>query len=91
MASRKSSGGGGGGKGVSAASIQKVLREAKAPADTSTAKAGAAAAIPDFCAAWRSKIRPLLMAAIGILKIFNKKAAEALAAAVAFIDGICGG
>jgi hypothetical protein len=87
MASRKSSGGGG--KGVSAASIQKILREAKPVADEGKG-VSIPKSIPDFCKSWGTT-RPLVMAAIGILKFFKPKLAEALAGVVAFIDGICAG
>jgi hypothetical protein len=92
MASRKSAGGskgGGGGKGVSAASIQKILREAKPVADEGKG-VSLPKSIPDFCKSWATT-RPIVMAAIAILKFIKPKAAEALAGVVAFIDGICAG
>jgi len=92
MATKKSAGGGGGGGGsVSASAVDKILNEAKPFDAESGSGAGAAAALPNFCGIYRSKIRPILLAIIAFLKIFHKDWATALAQVVAFLDGICPG
>jgi hypothetical protein len=45
----------------------------------------------DFCAKWKDKIRSLLVAAVGILKLFAPNVAKALELAIAFIDAACAG
>ncbi|HVF49669.1 MAG TPA: hypothetical protein VNA19_06260 [Pyrinomonadaceae bacterium] len=89
-------GGGGGSRNVSPDAVQKILRQARPQEDTGQAtrgmtRGGVATAIPDFCKNYRATIRPILMAIIGMLKIFKKQWAETLAQVVAFLDMVCGG
>jgi hypothetical protein len=74
---------------VSAKGVQAVLEEAASAGASLAAAPTAVADIPDFCAIYRRDIRPLLIAAIAVLRLFKPDWAEALAKVLAFVDGIC--
>lgn len=70
--------------------IDKVLAEAKVQeVPVAAAALIDAEAIPDFCGIYRSRVRPVVMVVIGILKVINKAWADAVAAIVAFVDKLC--
>jgi hypothetical protein len=70
--------------------IDKILAEAKVQELPAAAQQGVGIElIPDFCAIYRTKVRPILIIVIAFLKVINKAWADALAAIVAFADKAC--
>jgi hypothetical protein len=68
--------------------IEKVVAEATGEQYTASASVNAEG-VPDFCGIYRASIRPILLAVIAFLRLFKKAWAEAIATAVAFLDGVC--
>ena len=68
--------------------IQRVLDEADQAGGAGAARV-AIADIPDFCAIYRSQVRPALLLIIKVLKFLKPEWADILAKVVAFLDTVC--
>jgi hypothetical protein len=70
--------------------VQSVLDEAMATASASTAAAATSIAdVPDFCAIYRTDVRPILLLVAKFVRLIKPDWVEAIARAVVVLDGVC--